>query len=161
MEKSFDKTRAVIFFDIDYTLFDTDWFKTSGLVFYKLYNEVNHTLDVLSKSAILGILSEGEEAFQMQKLENTGIDNFFDRSSVYIFLNKKEHIQKVLQKYAGKHIFVVDDRKTMLECAKVKGVDVKTVWLKRGIYMLEESNYIPDYEISDLSQIIGFTSNYS
>lgn len=154
MEKSFDRTRTVIFFDIDYTLFDTDGFKTSGLVLYKLYNEVNHTLNVLSKSAILGIFSEGEEAFQMQKLENTGIDKFFDRNNIYIFLNKKEHVQEVLKKYAGKNIFVVDDRKTMLECAKVKGVGVKTVWLKRGIYLSEESDYVPDYEINTVAEVL-------
>src|SRR3989344_4991242 len=75
--------KPIVLFDIDYTLFDTAFFKQSGLSMHKIYAEVMQTLDGLNNFATLGIFSKGETQFQKTKLEKTGMAKFFKEENVH------------------------------------------------------------------------------
>jgi len=60
--------KPAILFDIDYTLFDTDFFKESKLLKHKIYDEVIGVLESLAEATTLGIFSKGETEFQKTKL---------------------------------------------------------------------------------------------
>lgn len=152
--------KKIVFFDIDYTLFNVGIFKKSNLKEYKNYNEVKKVLKSLSKKLDLGIFSEGEKDFQEKKLENTGIKEFFNKNNIYILHGKNLSIKKIFKKYEKNSIFLVDDKLTILSEVKTLCPFVFTVWIKRGTYAENEKNiekFIPDvqiYELSDLENII-------
>jgi len=68
----------IVLFDIDYTLFNTDTFKDSGLTLYTLYPQVKKVLELLNTKYTLGILSEGDVGLQNRKLKETGIYQLFN-----------------------------------------------------------------------------------
>lgn len=147
----------IIFFDIDYTLFDTDTFKKSGLTHYESYPEVKLLLSTLSKKARLGIFSEGELNFQKEKLRKLGILQYFELDSVFIFENKQEHVAEIFGSMDD-NTYVVDDKKEVLNMIHEINKAIKTIWMKRGVYAQHsKSDYIPDYEISNLTDVIDIT----
>lgn len=145
----------IIFFDIDYTLFNTDTFKKSGLTRYESYPEVKEALSTLSKKARLGIFSEGELNFQKEKLNKLGIGKYFEVDSVFIFENKQGHIAGIFDSMDDK-TYVVDDKKEVLNLIHEINKAVKTIWMKRGVYAEHsKSDYVPDYEVKDLSGVLS------
>src|SRR3989338_10469824 len=110
--------KLLVLFDLDYTLFDTDLFKKSGLTEYKVYPEAVKVLEMLQGKVRLGIFSEGEQVLQNEKIRKTNIGNFFNNNDINIVLNKREMISKIFEKYKDNNIFLVDDRKDMLRTAK-------------------------------------------
>lgn len=80
--------KIMILFDIDYTLFDTENFKQSNLKSHLIYPEVKDVLSSLDKIAVLGILSEGDIVFQMEKLKRCKIDNFSLINTHILFYKK-------------------------------------------------------------------------
>lgn len=150
------KNKKIVFFDIDYTLFNTDIFKKSNLKQYKNYNEVEKVLKNLSEKLDLGIFSEGEKDFQEKKLEKTGIRKYFNKNDVYILQGKNLNIKEVFKKYKEDSVFLVDDKLTILSEVKILCPFVFTVWLKRGVYAENEKNvkeFIPDAKIKELKAL--------
>lgn len=153
----------IVLFDIDYTIFDTDKFKESGLKSYGGYEEDEDALEKLSRIADLGIFSQGEDSFQRNKLNNTKLKRFFDDESIHIHVDKAQIIKEVLEKYKNRKIFLVDDKLDIL--AKVKTIDpgVFTVWIKRGIYAMNADlkvNFNPDKTISNLLDLLPMVSAF-
>lgn len=149
--------KSLILFDLDYTLFNTDLFKESGFLEYDVYSETTKVLEVLQGKTILGIFSEGEEAPQNEKMRKTNIDRFFDPVNINIVVSKKEAMKKVINRYKDKKIFIVDDRKDMLEIAKKNYSSVTTVWLENGPYAKAQKNglYQPDFILKNLNELIN------
>lgn len=146
----------LILFDIDYTLFDTATFKESNLTNYSLYVEIAPLLKDLSKTAMLGIFSQGEVDFQKKKLKETGIDKHFIDEYINIVESKIDTIETVIDKYKNYEIFLIDDRIDNLEMAKRHNPNIKTVWVKRGPFAVRDTRFIPDKSIEDLRQLLDF-----
>lgn len=149
--------KPLVLFDIDYTLFDTAFFKESKLLKHKVYKEVTEVLDSLNKIAILGIFSEGDIEFQKKKLKETNIEKYFAKDHTHIVLKKIDELKKVLEKYKDRQIFFVDDKLNILYDAKKLSPRVFTIWVKRGFYAENQKpipGFKPDAEVESLSEII-------
>jgi|SRR3989344_6780768 len=149
--------KPIVLFDIDYTLFDTAYFKKSYLTKHKIYEEVKDVLEKLSKIAILGIFSEGALEFQRKKLNQTGIENYFEKDHTHIVLNKLSEFEKILKKYEDRVTFFIDDKLSILLDAKKIFPKLIAIWVKRGFYaenQKEIPGFKPDAEVEDLKEII-------
>ena len=155
-EESSGERKKVVLLDIDYTLFNTGVFKESELENYQLYDEVIDMLVALNKKAILGIFSEGELDFQSQKLQRTDIYRHFLEEDIHIVNSKDEKLKEVLERYKDKEIIIVDDKLTVLHAAKKISSNIKTIWVKRGIYAENQeiiSGFEADIIVDDLRTI--------
>ena len=148
----------VVLLDIDNTLFNTVKLKESNLTKFELYDEVKETLKELAKVATLGILSQGEIAFQNKKLETTQIKNYFLSEHTHIAEFKIDVMQEILSKYKGKaKVFFIDDWLDMLRAAKKTDPSVYTVWMKRGEYAHSQeklSDFTPDAVVENMQEVI-------
>lgn len=154
--KLFDK-QQIIFFDIDYTLFDTARFKESGLTIYQLYPEIRQTLEKLSNVSHLGIYSTGEETLQRTKLEKTGILSFFNKDSFFIFADKVSRLDSLIGHGREYKIYLIDDKLDVLYHVQKKYPTIISLWIKRGPYALSQQpiqSYSPDVIISSLEEVI-------
>lgn len=152
-----EKSKKIILLDIDDTLFNTKRFKDSELTHYVLYKEVPDALEKLAEHAILGILSQGETDFQLKKLHNTDIFDYFAPENIHIFTQKHLSYGLVLPLYVEMEaVFFVDDRLEQLAEAKKKTASITTVWMKRGRYVKKqmEEKFVPDYIITNLSELV-------
>ncbi len=153
--------KKIVLFDIDYTLFDTAQLKTSGLKIYKLYEEVEEALKILSSVAEIGIFSQGEDIFQREKLKQTLIHTYFKEENIHIFALKDENIGDVLAKYKNRDVFLVDDKLEVLKLGKDLSENLFTIWLKRGPFAKAQEGIVgftPDAIISNLSEAVAFVS---
>lgn len=151
--------KKIVLFDIDYTLFNTAQFKSSGLKTYNLYEEVEEALRKLSKVCEIGIFSKGEGAFQREKLKQTLIHAHFKKENIHIFAQKDEHIGRVLSKYKDRDIFLIDDKLEVLKLGKDLSGNVYAIWLKRGPFAEAQKDIVgftPDAVISNLSEAVSF-----
>ncbi len=149
--------RKVVLFDIDYTLFDTDTFKKSGLEMYALYEEVIPVLVEIGKIAKLGIFSEGDEDFQQTKLIKTNLQKYFPKEYIHIAQKKTDILEKMLKEYTDQQLFLVDDKLPVLYDASRKRPGLYTIWIKRGKYATvqqEIAGFIPNATILNLKEII-------
>lgn len=154
-------TKPVVLFDIDYTLFDTAFFKESKLMAHKTYNEVIEVLDNLKEIAILGIFSEGDVELQKRKLRKTNINKYFGKDHTHIVLRKFDELKRVLKNYQERQIFFVDDKLKILYDAKKLSSDIFTIWVKRGPFAKMQkpiSGFIPDAEVKILSEVVSIIS---
>ena len=152
------KKKKIVLFDIDYTLFNTDLFKSSGLKTHKLYSEVESVLSKLKNEAVLGILSEGKKELQNNKLLSTGITRFFQSHAIHVVEDKLNDLVAVLNKYKDSKIFMVDDRLEALEKAAKHVPSAFTVWIKRGKYAKNQKpikNFTPNAIIEDLEELVS------
>ncbi len=154
--------KKVVFFDIDYTLFDTEKFKNTNLQTFALYEETVYVLSKLKEAVHLGIFSEGNLDLQKTKLLKTKIHNSFVKKHIYIVANKKERIEDILEKYKNYSVFLVDDKLTVLHQAKELLPAIVTIWVKRGIYALNQSpidGFEPDAIIENLRELLPIILN--
>jgi FMN phosphatase YigB (HAD superfamily) len=168
--------RGIIFFDIDYTLVDTDILrpyledgKITGwegkkLPFEKaVYPEVREILEKLGKKYKLGIFSEckADPSFQTAKLAGGGIINFFSPEFIFIGESKAELIHVVADQLTNPKrkadIIFVDDRLDHLKIAKEAIINAKTIRIRRGKYANVDLDYKPSctvYNLQELSTIL-------
>lgn len=154
-------TKPIVLFDIDYTLFDTAFFKESGLSEHKIYEEVISVLENLNKVALLGIFSEGNIDFQIRKLKETNIEKYFAQDNTHIVLNKLDELKGIFQRYKNRNFFFVDDKFTILFDAKKAFPDVFTIWVKRGPFAQNQKEipgFKPDAEVKNLAEVIKIIS---
>ncbi len=153
-----EKNKKIILLDIDDTLFNTKRFKDSNLTKYSLYKEVPDTLEKLSEHALLGILSQGETDFQLKKLHNTDIYEYFAPENIHIFTQKHLSYKNVFPLYTEKEaIYFVEDRLDQLAEAKKNTISLITVWMKRGRYVKSQealNDFIPDFIITNLNELV-------
>lgn len=151
------KKQKLILFDIDYTLFNTDVFKETQLKKHSVYNEVERTLNELSKIARLGIFSEGKIDLQKRKLQKTAIQKYFPKEQTHIVLEKGLSLKEVLNQYQNFELFLVDDKLTILGEAKNYMPSIFTIWVKRGKYAQKQKEipgFKSDATVINLKQII-------
>jgi hypothetical protein len=150
--------KPTILFDIDYTLFNTYLFKKSKLTRFLLYKEVTDVLCRLSEIATLGIFSEGEEDFQLRKLEMTGVKDYFPREHTFIVSDKSFLIKDILAKYEHGPLFLVDDKLNILQKAKEENSEIFCFWVRRGFYArrTEIEDFLPDKHSPNLSVLPKF-----
>lgn len=154
--------KPIVLFDIDYTLFDTAFFKQSGLSEHKIYAEVMQVLNSLNAVAELGIFSKGESKFQKTKLEKTGMAKFFEENNIHIFDDKDANLISVLGKYKDSKLFLVDDKLGILYSAKSHMDRVCTIWIKRGPFAQSQKEIVgfkPDATFKNLKNIPQFVEN--
>lgn len=147
----------LILFDIDYTLFDTDHFKSSGLTEFRLYDEVIPVLETLSQRYDLGIFSEGEKEFQMAKLLKTMIDKHFKAEHKHIVVKKVDFFDSIFPAYSHKKVSLVDDKLSILKEVSDKYPSIQTIWIKRGQYALETQHlpgFAPDVTVTTLKEVL-------
>jgi FMN phosphatase YigB (HAD superfamily) len=152
------KTDSIVLLDIDNTLFNTEKLKKSNLSLFELYDEVEETLAKLAKVTTLGILSQGEIAFQKKKLEKTGIRRYFSGEHTHIVAYKISVMKDILQMYrSNARIYFIDDWLEGLRIAKKTDPSVFTIWMKRGEYadtQEKHSDFMPDAVIRNLREVI-------
>lgn len=155
--------QKIVLFDIDYTLFDTDYFKKTNLQTHRIYDEVEDVLHELSQIALLGIFSEGELVFQQTKLEKTGIVKYFVEEYIHIVGAKNEVLAEVLHKYKDATVFLVDDKLEVLKNASDVLPSLVTIWVKRGIYAQNQKpieSFAPHGIIDTLQEVIPIVTAY-
>jgi FMN phosphatase YigB (HAD superfamily) len=152
------KINKIVLFDIDYTILDTDILKKSNLETFELYKEVLDTFSQLKEVADFGIFSEGDIVFQKRKLRETKIEEYFLKEHVHIFESKNERIKEILEKYNGLgKLYFVDDKLSVLHLAKQFDPSVFTIWVKRGIYAMNQKpikGFTPDGTVKTLHEIV-------
>lgn len=154
--------KPIVLFDIDYTLFDTAFFKESDLLEHKIYEEVIWVLDNLSKVALLGIFSEGNIDFQIRKLKETNIEKYFAQDNTHIVLNKLDELKGIFERYKDRKFFFVDDKLAILADAKKAFPDVFTIWVKRGPFAKMQKNILgfkPNAEVENLKEVVSIINS--
>jgi len=152
------KSKKIILFDIDNTLFNTLRFKQTNFTIFSLYEEVYKTLEELSKIADLGIFSEGEIGFQKEKLLQTNIEKYFLKEHTYIFPEKIKALEDTFRKYGtDNQLFLIDDKLAILPPIKKEFPSVFTIWIKRGEYAHSQKpieGFSPDAIVETLQDIV-------
>ncbi|HWY79499.1 MAG TPA: HAD family hydrolase [Candidatus Sulfotelmatobacter sp.] len=151
------KSDIIVLLDLDDTLFNTEKFINSDLTVLELYDEVKDALIKLSQIATIGLLSQGETAFQEKKLRETNIDHYFLEENKHIVAYKLRIMEQVLSKYRGAKVYFIEDRLENLEAAKTADPSVFTVWMKRGRYAKVQSShskFIPDAVVTNMHEVI-------
>ena len=154
-----NKSKVVILFDIDYTLFNTERFKKTNLEIFCVYEDGFETLEELSKIADLGIFSEGDIAFQNKKLREPNIEKYFIRDHMHIVKEKVMAIKALVKKYKNHdQIFLIDDRLAIFPILKKEFPSLFTIWMKREsehtLYQIPMKDFSPDAEVETLKEII-------
>lgn len=150
--------KKIVLFDIDYTLFDTGLFKESSLTDFRLYEEILEVLEEIAPVATIGIFSEGEKDFQLTKLIQTNIRDYFNDEHVHIFTKKLAALADVLLKYKGDRVYFIDDKPDVLQGIKDSDPTIYTIWVKRGEYSEayeRTGDFKPDSEVIDLREIVN------
>ncbi len=149
---------TIILFDIDYTLYDTEVFKTSNLQKHALYKEVQDVLQKLAKIATLGIFSQGDLELQTMKLHKTNIVEHFSSSDIHIVEEKEKTLRQILKKYHAQKLYLIDDKLAILRQAKKIIPSTFTIWVKRGIYAKIQKpfeDFTPDATVSNLKKVVS------
>ena len=82
---------------------------------------------------------------------------FFKEENVHIFDNKDANLIKIIDKYKGLKIFIIDDKLEILYSAKMYMDQLFTIWVKRGWYAENQKaipDFIPDAEVENLSDVV-------
>lgn len=152
------KQNKIVLLDIDDTMFNTALLKETKLTTFRMYDDVHASLIELAQVASLGIFSQGEIAFQLKKLKETNIHNYFNEEHTHIVADKVELVKHVLAKYKDvKTLFVVEDRLEVLELAKKCGSNIYTIWMKRGRYADNPRvpvSYKADATVKNLHEVV-------
>ena len=153
-----EKSKKIVLFDIDNTLFNTLKFKETNLQMFSLYEEVYDVLEELSTTVDLGIFSEGEIAFQENKLKQTNIEKYFLKEHTHIVPKKIEAIELIIKKYKKENeLFLIDDKLEALFVIKKHFPSIVTIWVKRGEHAPHQKpieGFSPDAEVEKLQEVI-------
>jgi FMN phosphatase YigB (HAD superfamily) len=153
------KQDKIVLLDIDDTMFNTALLKESGLKTFKMYDEVHDALEELAHVASLGIFSQGEIAFQLKKLQETNIHNYFNEEHTHIVTDKIKVVRHILLKYKNRGtLFIVEDRLDVLSLAKRCGPNIFTIWMKRGRFTDNQRvpvDYKADATVKNLQEVIA------
>ncbi|MDO5793342.1 MAG: HAD-IA family hydrolase [Turicibacter sp.] len=163
--------RILDFYHIDYT---TEEIKELIAVYrhhlpnISLYEDAKFILNELSeKSLKLGIITDGYQVTQRNKLLSLGIDAYFDAIIVTDELGREfwkpharpyELIKAQLDVEFNEMIYIGDNVSKDFVTAKKLGI--KTIHIKRdeGVYidLKYDEDYQADYQINSLEQVIDF-----
>lgn len=157
--------KQILLFDIDYTLINVkffwkplkiepDWRKAELNYKVAIYKEVPAILEKLSKRATLGIYSEGDTNFQLEKLQQGNLLQFFTKKLMYIHSSKQNTLEQIKQISRNDLLWFIDDRLDNLDSVHTNIPEAKTVRIVRGYYRKVVHSFKPDYSFSSLKPLI-------
>lgn len=129
---------------VEKTFFDEELFEQS------LLPQTVSVLEHLSKKehVSLGVFSTGDPLFQAFKIQR--VLSLFDKNAIHISLNKNETIESVFTNYTDKKVYIVDDRKDILELIKHYNSSITTVLISQDPV---ETDFKIDYKIITLKEL--------
>ena len=118
-----------------------------------LYPDVMPMLTELKNQGhVLGIFSEGNEAYQRTKLRETGLDQFLNPE--YVFICKRKEQPEVLEQLQSGWV-IVDDNKKVITTLREKTATAP-VWMNR--YQQTDFTHISTItSLTELAGILGST----
>jgi putative hydrolase of the HAD superfamily len=125
---------------------------------HTVYPEVIRTLDKLSQSHHLGILSNGAPDLQRSKLEGSGLSKYFNdvliAGEVGFGKPDRRVFETILNRLGSvaENSLMVGDRLST-DILGAHGAGLRAVWVNRS-GRKNEGNIMPDWEISGLDQLI-------
>lgn len=120
-----------------------------------IYPETEGTIEQLAKEALIGIFSKGFNTFQRAKL--IAIKHFLDDQHIHVTVNKETRLPKLIKKYEGKRLYLVDDALDILSIAKKLDTNIFTIWVKRGRFAeMQEpiEGFVPDAIVLNLRTVV-------
>lgn len=131
-------------------------FSSPDLFSSSLYPDARLTVDLLNRHFHTGIFSSGDVYFQKTKLRASGIEPYFRPEHINIWERKSVNIPRLLDKYKGFNIALVDDRASIIEAARQLRSDVVGIWIERKKFKHEipsNTEFSPHYHVKDLQSI--------
>ena len=128
--------------------------------FQYLYPHVIETLHYLRTFGLTIIVSDGDQYFQAEKIENSHLAEAVE-GRVLIYTHKQQHLAEILQRYPTDHSVMVDDKAQILADSKVLlGNRLTTVFVKQGKYALEPlpASFTPDISVEHIGDLRRFTA---
>lgn len=128
--------------------------------FQNLYPHVIETLHHLRQLGLTIIVSDGDQYFQAEKIENSHLAEAVE-GRVLIYTHKQQHLEEILQRYPAEHYVMVDDKPQILADSKIM-LDGRliTVFVKQGKYAHSElpANFTPDTTVEHIGDLRNFTA---
>lgn len=126
--------------------------------FRRLYPHVIETLHYLSTLGLTVIVSDGDQYFQAEKIENSHLAEAVE-GRVLIYTHKQQHLEEILRRYPAEHYAMVDDKPQIL--ADSKGIwhdKLTTVFVRQGKYALEPlpAGFVPDISVEHIGDLQQF-----
>lgn len=128
-----------------------------------LYPDARLTLDLMSRHFHTGVFSSGDVFFQRMKIRGSGIEPYFRPEHINILERKSINIPKIIDKYRGFNLAIVDDRASVIEKARELRTDVVGIWIDRKKFSHEvpsRTEFSPNFEVKDLQSIPKIFSIY-
>ena len=150
---------ATLFVDFDHVLFNTENFKKelTPLAFPReiarfLYEDAASFLKHAGKHFDLILFTEGEEDFQKEKLEKSGILRLAEFREVIVLPSetKAQKIPELMKTYQNR-LLLIDDKPENVEAAIDAGLAV--IRVKRGKYSEQETAKKAIFEVNSLKEI--------
>lgn len=113
-----------------------------------LYSEVKEVLHNLKEKYILGIQTDGQDVFQLLKIQN--IRNYFDEKYIYVFKNKKTEIFDKISGYE-KQVTIIDDKPDYIE--KLTKNNIRAILINRGNFAEKKDKYEIKESINTLQDL--------
>lgn len=149
MDKKFE-----MFIDFDHTIFNTEEFAkylstSPKQINYKefLYPDAISFIKYASGFGKTVIFSEGDPAFQKEKIDGSGIAEFASCVQIFPSYSKMTEL-----KSQGAEIILIDDKPEVVDEAIDKGVTV--IRVRRGKYKDVETKREPKFVVSSLQEIV-------
>lgn len=99
---------------------------------HALYPKAIEVLNHLKKLGKVILFTEGDNVYQRKKIQKSNLENFVDE--VLLFEDKWEHLDKIISRYKGKEIVLIDDKAGPLIKAKQQFPDIFTIEVCQGHY---------------------------
>lgn len=149
MDKKFE-----MFIDFDHTIFNTEEFAkylstSPKQINYKefLYPDAVSFIKYASGFGKTVIFSEGDPAFQKEKIDGSGIAEYATDVQIFPSYSKMDGLKSPEAK-----IILIDDKPEVIDEAIEKGITV--IRVKRGKHRDVETRNEPKYVVSSLQEII-------
>ncbi len=120
-----------------------------------LYPHTLETLRYLDTLGTVGILSDGDQVFQRQKIERSGLAEAVD-GCVLIYKHKEQHLDEVAKCQPSDHAVLIDDKARILHDVKtILGSRVTTVHVQQGHYAREPlpDGFMPDVSVPAIGDL--------
>ncbi|MGA7733533.1 MAG: HAD family hydrolase [Chloroflexia bacterium] len=118
-------------------------------------------LECVTQLGEVGILSDGDTAYQPRKIGRAGLSKIVGYSDVLIFTHKQHHLEDIMRRLPGQHYVLVDDKESILAEAKEHlGDKLTTVWVRQGKYAHDPTRYRkpdPDIVLDEIGELCKLT----
>ena len=128
----------------------------AACVYEGAFDALNH----LGTLGLTAVLSDGDEQYQLLKIERAGIADAVS-GRVLVTTHKEEELARVEQSYPAPRYAFLDDRVHILARIKAAlGARSTTVHVRQGRYAHERghgADLAPDIEVASIRDVVGLT----